>query len=214
MRRVLFVMVVAGLGLSPADAVAQDGWWDWILSEALDQRYDGRDGYDARDRYDPRRDPYRYDRSRGGLSDGVIDIILGRRDREYRGSDRGPAFCRNGRGHPVHGRAWCRDKGWDRGGRVVWQRRTGLGDIILRRTRVRERSRIDRGGLMDILGDVVLRRLLVDARLDRRDDVYGRWLTPYGRANVLQIRSGSGPLAELTDMDGDGRVDAVLVPRR
>src|SRR5687768_7213323 len=32
----------------------------------------------------------------------------------------GPAFCRNGQGHPVHGWAWCEDKGWDRPrGRVV-----------------------------------------------------------------------------------------------
>ncbi len=24
----------------------------------------------------------------------------------------GPAFCRNGQGHPVHGWEWCRQKGW------------------------------------------------------------------------------------------------------
>jgi hypothetical protein len=27
----------------------------------------------------------------------------------------GPAFCRNGQGHPVHGWEWCRQKGWDGG---------------------------------------------------------------------------------------------------
>lgn len=26
----------------------------------------------------------------------------------------GPAFCRSGEGHPVHGWEWCREKGWDR----------------------------------------------------------------------------------------------------
>ena len=32
----------------------------------------------------------------------------------------GPAFCRNGQGHPVHGWQWCEDKGWDRSnGRVT-----------------------------------------------------------------------------------------------
>lgn len=59
----------------------------------------------------------------------------------------GPAFCRSGAGHPVHGRAWCRDKGWDRRG--------GLRDIWFapdddrdreneRRERERERDRRER----------------------------------------------------------------------
>ena len=25
----------------------------------------------------------------------------------------GPSFCRSGAGHPVFGREWCREKGWD-----------------------------------------------------------------------------------------------------
>lgn len=25
----------------------------------------------------------------------------------------GPAFCRSGAGHPVFGREWCRQRGWD-----------------------------------------------------------------------------------------------------
>jgi len=29
--------------------------------------------------------------------------------------DNGPAFCRSGAGHPVFGREWCREKGWDAG---------------------------------------------------------------------------------------------------
>ena len=29
----------------------------------------------------------------------------------------GPAFCRSGAGHPVHGWEWCREKGWDRADR-------------------------------------------------------------------------------------------------
>jgi hypothetical protein len=32
-------------------------------------------------------------------------------------SDRGgPAFCRSGAGHPVHGWEWCRQRGWNRTG--------------------------------------------------------------------------------------------------
>lgn len=31
------------------------------------------------------------------------------------GGDRGPAFCRSGQGHPVHGRRWCIEKGFGLG---------------------------------------------------------------------------------------------------
>lgn len=29
------------------------------------------------------------------------------------GKGNGPAFCRSGEGHPVHGWEWCRQRGWD-----------------------------------------------------------------------------------------------------
>jgi len=34
----------------------------------------------------------------------------------------GPAFCRDGRGHPVHGWRWCADRGRRRGPRIVARR--------------------------------------------------------------------------------------------
>jgi len=37
-----------------------------------------------------------------------------------KGNGKGPAFCRSGEGHPVHGRQWCRDKGWDVSGTSVF----------------------------------------------------------------------------------------------
>lgn len=220
MRRVLFA-AIAGMGVlivSESEAKAQDtDWWSWALEEAVESRYGG-DDYDRNDRYD-RYDRYR--RSDDYLAGELIEIILGRRgDRRVYGRDRrkggGPPFCRSGRGHPVHGMAWCREKGWDRYGRgPVWDRRGGWGDVILRnRIRYRHGGVIDRSGLIDILGDVVFARLARDARLGRDDLVAGRWLSPYGRSSVLQVRSGSRPVAELTDVDGDGWVDAVLVPRR
>lgn len=218
MKRVLFG-AIAGLGVmvvSTSALEAQDpGWWAWALEEAAASRY-GDSGYDRYDRGD------RYRRSDDYLAGELINIILGRRDdRRVYGRDRrlggGPPFCRNGRGHPVHGMSWCRQKGWDRHGRgrVVWDRRGGWGDIILRnRARYRHGGLIDRSGLVDILGDVILARLVRDARYDRDDPVTGRWLSPYGRGSVLQVRSGTRPVAELSDVDGDGRVDAVLMPRR
>lgn len=51
-------------------------------------------------------------------NDGEIVIVLG----SDRISDRrasGPAFCRSRAGHPVHGRAWCWQKGFAPTGVVV-----------------------------------------------------------------------------------------------
>ena len=240
MRRVLFgtLTAMAFAGLAPPGAEAQDAeWWEWALEEAVERRYDDR--YDE-DRYDGFDD--RHDRYRGGdgyLSPALIEIILGRgdrrdrrddrwdrRDRRDRGRNAGPPFCRNGRGHPVHGRQWCREKGYgdwryDRrrgyydGRPVIWDRRGGWGDIILRNsTRHRRAGVLSHDALIAILGVVIVDKLVQEARLDRRDRIHGRWVMPGGRADVLQIRSGSRPVAELTDVNRDGRVDAVLVPRR
>ena len=46
--------------------------------------------------------------------------------------DNGPAFCRSGAGHPVFGREWCREKGWD------------VGRDRTRADRDRDRDRDDR----------------------------------------------------------------------
>lgn len=52
-------------------------------------------------------------------------VVVGRDDirNRYRLNQRrgnGPPFCRNGQGHPVHGRQWCIDKGWGLGNRTVF----------------------------------------------------------------------------------------------
>ena len=43
----------------------------------------------------------------------------------------GPAFCRSGAGHPVHGWEWCRQRGWDR---------NVTSDVAARRAEVRSRG--------------------------------------------------------------------------
>jgi hypothetical protein len=79
-------------------------------------------------------------RGRGGDNDrdGRLVIVLGDdlfRTQNRRG--RGPAFCRSGAGHPVHGRRWCLQKGFGLGRDVLFDTRrrgrTRQGDIVIGR---------------------------------------------------------------------------------
>jgi hypothetical protein len=182
------------LVLAPQGTTAQqaDGWWDWALREFVDMR--------RGDTFPDRRG----------------EIILDRRDRGPAGRGArggGPPFCANGQGHPVHGRQWCRDKGFGTGGGVIFERRRW--DDAVFRGADRRRGALDRGGLIDVLGDVVLGRVAAEgSRLGAHEPLSGRWIMPEGSARVLQIRSGQIPIAELTDLNGDGRIDAVLISQR
>jgi hypothetical protein len=196
---------VAGLLLAGAPGavsaqseVGADGWWSWAAPVVA-----GGEVIQTR---------------RGGvrLPDRVEDVLRGPEAR--RGNPRargqaarqghGPPFCRNGQGHPVHGRAWCRAKGWS----ATWGR-SGWDDVGVRVPRDRRPGGVvEQGTLADVLGRVILGR--VDDRRQRLGvdaPMQGRWLvTPEG-AHVLQVRAGGVPLAEFTDLDGDGRVDLVLL---
>jgi hypothetical protein len=186
---------------------------------AADDRDDrDDDDWDDDDRDDRARDDDRRDRadsreSRRGRS---------RADRRGGDDDRaGPPFCRNGQGHPVHGRQWCRDKGYGNGGVLS---RTSAGwedrrweDIILRAPRDTDRRKrtVDQGGLLDVLGDEVFGRLDSERRrLGAQAPLEGRWLDLRNGGRALQLRSGTVPVAELTDLNGDGRVEITLVRRR
>ena len=91
----------------------------------------------------------------------------------------GPAFCRSGEGHPVHGWEWCREKGWDRAGANRVDRN---GRVIDRNGRVIDRDGrvIDRdGGIIvpdtrDRDGDIAIPRR-VPRRDDDDDDRDGGW---------------------------------------
>lgn len=41
-------------------------------------------------------------------------LAQGRGNGRFKSKGNGPAFCRSGAGHPVHGWQWCRERGWDR----------------------------------------------------------------------------------------------------
>lgn len=126
----------------------------------------------------------------------------------------GPAFCRNGQGHPVHGRRWCQDKGFGLGNER-WER-ARVEDIIFGQPR--DRRRYDNGATMnrtvlgDILGPVVLGQFEGYGRQRGGGNITGNWLTGVD-GRVLQLSIGGVPFAQLVDSRGRGRVDSVLLRR-
>jgi len=140
-------------------------------------------------------------------------------------AQRGPEFCRNGAGHPVHGRRWCVEKGFglghprvarrDRRDRERWERER-WNDVVFSPSRYRERADLFGARvLIDIVGGRVYGRLeVVRDRMGGRYPLTARWLRTRWGERVLQVRSGPLVLAELTDLNGDGRVDMVLAARR
>lgn len=193
-------LVAIVLAADPAEAQqAAGGWWDWALPAVLD-------GTPLRTAQGELRLPRGRDREEAGRgAGGRAGGPPGRAAR--RGG--GPPFCRDGRGHPVHGTDWCRDKGWDDDGRL-WQR-ASWPEVIFKEP-AREDRALDRRGLIDVVGDIVLGRVDERSRyLGLTDTLAGRWVkTPDGGA-VLQVKSGAVPVAELTDADGDGRVDGTIL---
>jgi hypothetical protein len=123
--------------------------------------------------------------------------------------NKGPAFCRSGAGHPVFGRDWCRQKGFDLG-RDRWER-TRWDDVVFRNSR-RNESRLGRSVLADILGVSMLNRFESYGRQHSRDPLVGYWM-PERRSNVLMLAVGDLPIARLIDPNRDGRVDQVFLWR-
>jgi len=151
----------------------------------------------------PRRDDDRYDR---------------RYSDHDRRKDKGPAFCRNGSGHPVFGRRWCAEKGYGLGYAGVhalrWERQH-WNDVRFDRRWYRTRlGLLDGRMLVGVVGRAAYGRLDVLRRhAGSRYALTGRWVRPGGGALVLQIRSGPTAIAELSDLNGDGRVDVVMAAR-
>lgn len=173
----------------------------------------GRDGRrvtrddcrDIGDRRDDRRDrdcgiivigdrrDCRIDDRRDDRRDGRVD----RRDRDRaRG---GPPFCRNGSGHPVHGRRWCREKGFGLGS-DRFDRRDRDGGIIFRLPDSRRGGVLDRVDLIDILGIRTYSRLEdVRRRHGLRDGTQGRWYRDRSGRDAILISAGGVPIADLVD---------------
>ncbi len=186
-------------------------------------RADGRDVRRTECRDVDRRRDDRVDRDCGVIIIGDRDCRIrdDRRDRRDgrigdrsrgRRVQRGPAFCRSGAGHPVHGRRWCRQKGFPLGSDRLDRRDRRDDDWDWDDDRRRDRDggifRLPdrRGGILngaDLVGILGVRQY---SRVDQyrrryglRDALRGRWYTDRrGRAAVL-ISAGAVPIADLVD---------------
>lgn len=140
---------------------------------------------------------------------GVWRVVTARETRKS-GS---PSFCRSGAGHPVWGRQWCVDKGFGLGldQDLRWGRAIGVDNVVFRRD-VTD-SHLGRAVLLDVLGDVVFNRLAAHAiTLGFVEPLSGRWIgQPSGGPRVLLLSSGPRPVAEVVDVNRDGRADLLLV---
>jgi hypothetical protein len=132
------------------------------------------------------------------------------------GGGGGPPFCRSGAGHPVHGMAWCVQKGWAHAGHAYRIPARIGGWEILRmddahfrhRGPVRYDRALDRRDLIALLGESVLGRIEGNQARDRRGTpIQGRWVRDGFDGYALELRSGSTPVLILQDATGDGRVD-------
>lgn len=125
--------------------------------------------------------------------------------RDNRGN--GPPFCRSGQGHPVHGRSWCRQKGWENAS----LRNVGWGDVILRRPRYGTQSDLGRSVLWDILGGSVYNRFDSQrSRLGLSSGLVGRWQDT-SSGSMLNLYSSGIQVAQILDRNRDGRADLVLL---
>lgn len=122
-----------------------------------------------------------------------------------------PAFCRSGEGHPVWGREWCVDMGFGLGhDGGLWGRATDIDDVIFRRPDT-SRGELDRGGLADVLGDIVFGRIALQSLVLGADrPLTGQWLGEADGPRVLRIHAGDLTVAELVDADRDDRADVIL----
>ncbi|HET6567844.1 MAG TPA: hypothetical protein VFG50_07760 [Rhodothermales bacterium] len=208
-----------------------DGYRTGRASDDDDGYRSGRSSDD--DGYRTGRAPQRDDRV-DRRDDDRRDGRVYRRDDDYYdrdGKGKGPKFCQNGQGHPVHGRAWCEEHGFGNGrlhypgdyrypdGRrdPVWRNNRSWEDVIFGRShRDYPRNRqMSRSVLQDILGAPMYRRF-DGYRRDNRvgGSLVGYWINPgTSRGRALQIDAGRVPLARLFDYNGDGRVDAVQLNR-
>ena len=130
-----------------------------------------------------------------------------------------PAFCRSGAGHPVWGRQWCLDKGFGLGAynNVRWGSVVQPNYVVLQQqpTSANLTTTLVASVLQSLLGTTTFNRLALHAlTLGYSEPLTGRWIGQPTGPRTLLVNSGTYPVAELVDTDGDGRADNMLVALR
>lgn len=142
---------------------------------------------------------------------GEIGAWRLRRMGDRRPNGNAPAFCRNGDGHPVWGREWCLNKGFGLGSRegTLWSRGI-IDDVVFQRYDYG--TRLDRGGLLGVLGDLVLARLGLQAvSMGYDQPLMGTWVAEPSSPRLLRVYAGPYPVAEFVDTDYDNRPEILYV---
>jgi hypothetical protein len=195
-------LLATGLSLAGSPLVAQTSgeWWNPVTvgngggvleGVILGRPSDNSGGSQGRvpTTYDPRYDQNQS--SRGKAKQG-----------------NGPPFCRNGQGHPVHGRGWCEAKGW---APANWNQ-VNWGNVVLGGRLPQQQRTVNQATIGDILGSVILGRVSSLARSSGLSGpMDGRWIPLNSGGSVLQLRVAGVPIAEFADVNRDRRADVVFV---
>lgn len=155
----------------------------------------------------------------------AVYVPAARHAQKARHVKKGPAFCRSGRGHPVHGWRWCARRGW----RARQYRPVRAYPLPARAypagiwASVRwdgvwldvgyAPARYDRHApLRSWIGRGTARRIRQHADwLGLHGRLRGQWLdSGYGGIEV-EVSAGSVPVARLIDRERDGHAEVLLL---
>jgi hypothetical protein len=139
-----------------------------------------------------------------------------------RHAKKGPSFCRNGRGHPVHGWRWCARRGWAVNHyRPVRARAYPAGIWASVRW---DGVWLDAGYAPGYYDHTVPLRSWIGRSATRRIRQHARWLGLHGRLSghwletryggvAVEVRAGPIPVARLIDRERDGHAEVLLLRR-
>lgn len=145
---------------------------------------------------------------------------------------KGPAFCRSGRGHPVHGWRWCARRGWRatpyrpaRAYRVPARAYPARAYPVGVWAAVRwEGVWLDAGYAPGYRGNRAPLRSWIGRSATRRIREHADWLGLHGRLSgrwvdsgyggvEVEVRAGPIPVARLIDRERDGHAEVLLLRR-
>jgi hypothetical protein len=136
------------------------------------------------------------------------------------GGPSSPAFCRSGRGHPVHGWTWCEDHHWRSGragvrvrahARPYWTA-VAWRPVFVASAAQWGRHPIPEAGLESVVGRKPARRIRKHARRSGlQGPLVAHRLWSHQGGPGLEIWSAGRPVVRLLDYDRDGWAETTLL---